>query len=147
MKKVLLGYVSRTGNTEKMAEYIAEGLRMTGNTVAIKKISELKDAASLEGYDAYIFGSPTYHLEPIQSMKTFLFLLEKVEVEGKLAGSFGSFTHSGNAPKIILDTMEYVFKMKASSLGAFNLLEHKVEAPDGIRGCQDYGKAFGEQIL
>jgi len=39
MKKVLVAYVSRTGNTEKMAEYIAEGVRFTGNTAEIKKSS------------------------------------------------------------------------------------------------------------
>jgi len=32
MKKVLVAYLSRTGKTEKMAEYIAEGIRFTGNT-------------------------------------------------------------------------------------------------------------------
>jgi flavodoxin len=37
MKKVLVGYYSRTGNTEKMAEYIAEGIRITGNQAELKK--------------------------------------------------------------------------------------------------------------
>jgi flavodoxin len=33
MKKVLIAYVSRTGKTEAMANYIAEGLRITGKDV------------------------------------------------------------------------------------------------------------------
>ncbi|MBW1693365.1 MAG: nitric oxide synthase, partial [Deltaproteobacteria bacterium] len=41
MKKVLVCYLSRTGNTKKMAEFLAEGVRMTGNTAELKKISEV----------------------------------------------------------------------------------------------------------
>ncbi|MBP1726529.1 MAG: Flavodoxin, partial [Deltaproteobacteria bacterium] len=32
MKKILVAYESRTGNTEKMAQYIAEGVRIGGQT-------------------------------------------------------------------------------------------------------------------
>ena len=39
MKKVLVAYYSRTGNTEKMAEYIGEGIRITENGAELKKIS------------------------------------------------------------------------------------------------------------
>jgi len=42
MKKILVAYVSRTGKTEKMAEYIAEGLRFCGHGAEVKKLSELK---------------------------------------------------------------------------------------------------------
>ena len=31
MKKVLIAYASRTGNTKKMADYIAEGARFSGS--------------------------------------------------------------------------------------------------------------------
>ena len=40
MKKVLVAYVSRTGKTEKMAEYIAEGIRFSGNEAELKKIPQ-----------------------------------------------------------------------------------------------------------
>ena len=43
MAKVLIGYYSRTGITEKMAEYVAEGVRLTGNIAELKKIAEIKD--------------------------------------------------------------------------------------------------------
>jgi len=61
MKKVLIAYFSLTGKTEKMAEYVAEGVRFGGCQATIKKISDLKNASDLESYDGYIFGSPTYH--------------------------------------------------------------------------------------
>lgn len=61
MKKVLVAYVSRTGKTEKMAEFIAEGIRFSGNEAILKKVSEIKSAKDLAGYDGYAFGCPTYH--------------------------------------------------------------------------------------
>jgi flavodoxin len=146
MKKVLIAYDSRTGKTEKMAETIAEGIRMAGYEADLRKITQIKSEAELQGYDAYIFGSPTYHRDMIGTMKTFLFLAQKANLEGKLGGAFGSYTHSGDAPAIIFDTMEYVFKMKMTSLGSFNLKEALVEDMEGMRACQDYGKSICEQL-
>ncbi len=144
--KVLIAYVSRTGHTEKMANYIAEGIRFAGHEPVLKKISDIKKADEIKGYDAYIFGSPTYHRDMTQSMKTFLFMAQEAGLEGKVGGAFGSYTHSGDAPKYIYDTMEHVFKMRMTSLGSFNLLEHKVNTPEGMRACQDYGRVLGEML-
>lgn len=146
MKKILIAYDSRTGKTEKMAEYIAEGIRISGNEAELKKITTIKNEKELQGYDGYIFGSPTYHRDMIGTMKTFLFLVQKARLEGKTGGAFGSYTHSGDAPKLIFDTMENVFRMKMTDLGSFNLLENLVEDTEGLRACQDYGKALGEKI-
>ncbi|MFZ0447800.1 MAG: flavodoxin domain-containing protein [Desulfatiglandaceae bacterium] len=146
MQKVLIAYGSRTGNTEKMAEYIAEGVRFSGDDVALRKITELKKEEDLKGYDAYIFGSPTYHRDMIGTMKTFLFLAQKAGLEGKIGGAFGSYTHSGDAPGIILDTMQYVFKMKISDLGSLRIKEAIIGTPDGMKACQDYGRSIGAQL-
>ena len=146
MKKVLIAYDSRTGNTEKMAEYVAEGIRMGGNEATLKKISSIKKEGDLAGYDAYVLGCPTYHRDMTGGMKTFLFLMQKANLEGKVGGAFGSYTHSGDAPGIIYDTMEYVFKMKMSDLGSFNLKEALIDGTEGLRACQDYGKGVNEKL-
>ncbi len=144
--KVLIAYFSLSGNTEKMAGYIAEGVRFSGNQVEVKKVSAIKSTSGLAGYDGYILGSPTYNLDMAEPMKTFLFLLKKADLEGKLGGAFGSYTHDGNAPKMIFNTMQYVFKMEPFELGPFNLLEAKVETKEGMQACQDYGRVFGEKL-
>lgn len=146
MKKVLIPYVSLTGRTKKMAEHIAEGVRFTGNQAEIKPTSELKTAEDLAGYDGYIFGSPTYHRDIAGPMKNFLFLASNAGLEGKLGGAFGSYTHSGDAPAMIFDTLENVFRMEPFSLGGFNLLEEKVGTDEGMRACHDYGRTFGERL-
>lgn len=146
MGKILIAFYSRTGKTEKMAEYIAEGIRFGGNDAEIRKLTDIKSEKELEGYDGYILGCPTYHRDMTNNMKTFLFLVEKAHLNGKAGGAFGSYTHSGDAPKYIYDTMENVFKMDMTSLGSFNLLEHLVEDTEGMRACQDYGKSVSEKL-
>ncbi len=146
MGKVLITYYSRTGKTEKMAEYIAEGVRFSGNSVDIRKLTDIKSEQELDGYDGYILGCPTYHRDMTANMKTFLFLVKKAKLNGKVGGAFGSYTHSGDAPKYIFETMENVFKMDMTSLGSFNLLEHLVEDTEGMRACQDYGKSISEKL-
>jgi len=146
MKKVLIAYSSRTGNTEKMANYIAEGVRFTGNEAVVKRVESIKKPEELQGYDVYIFGSPTYHRDMIAPMKTFLFLAQKAGLKGKLGGAFGSYTHSGDAPKMIIDTMQYVLKMKVTNLGSFKLTEDNIDTQEGIKACQQYGKAITEEL-
>ena len=82
----------------------------------------------------------------IGTMKTFLFLAEKAGLEGKVGGAFGSYTHSGDAPGIILDTMQYVFKMAVSDLGSLRIKEAVIGTPDGMKACRDYGRSLGEQL-
>ena len=146
MKKVLVGYVSRTGNTAKMAEFIAEGIRFSGNEVVLAKISDLKSEKELDGYDGYVFGCPTYHRDLVGSMKTFLFMAQKPNMVGKIGGAFGSYTHSGESAQMIFDTMQHVYKMDMVDLGTLNLKEHVVATDEGVRACQDYGKAIGKKF-
>lgn len=152
MKKVLVAYFSLSGNTEKMAGFIAEGVRFSGNQAETKKISELKAVDALNNYDGYIFGCPTYFQDVAEPMKTFLFLARKANLKGKLGGSFGAYTHdvgyapSGNAAAIIFETMQYVYKMEPFELGPLKLRESLIGETEGMRTCQDYGKTFGEKL-
>ncbi|MBA4389637.1 MAG: nitric oxide synthase [Syntrophus sp. (in: bacteria)] len=144
MKKVLIAYYSRTGNTKAMAEYIAEGVRISGHEAEVKSIDEMKNDKDLVGYDAYIFGCPTYHRDITNNMKTFLFLAQNAGLKGKEGGAFGSYTHSGDSAGIIFNTMEFVYKMKMVNLGAFMLKEDLIDTTEGLRACQQYGKAVAE---
>lgn len=94
MVKILIIYDSRTGNTEKMAQAVAEGARqIKDTTVNMKKVDET-DVSDLPEADAIIFGSPTYFGEMSGKLKTFID--ESVKVYGKLEGKVGAaFTSSG----------------------------------------------------
>ena len=146
MKKILVAYFSLTGKTEAMANYIAEGVRFCGHTAEVRNISEMKGEKDFHGYDGCIFGCPTYHRDMTDNMKTFLFIAKKANLEGKPGGAFGSHTHTGDAPKLIFDTMEFVYKMDVVNLGPFPLKEAIVGTSEGIHSCQEYGKAVAKKL-
>ena len=143
MAKALIVYTTRTGETKKIAELIAEGIRFDGSEATVVNVTGVNKVADLEGYDAYAFGSATYHGEMMQGMKTMLFLAEKTGLEGKVGGSFGAFGWSGEAPGRIFDTMKNILKMdmvggplrlKSASLGG------------GTQMAQDYGREISKKL-
>jgi flavorubredoxin len=137
MAKALIIYASRAGSTKKIGELIAEGIRISGHEASVIKVSEIKKETDLDGYDAFIFGSATYHGEMMQGMKTLLFLAEKANLEGKVGGAFGAFGWSGEAPGRIFDTMKNIFKMSMVS-GPLRLKSASLGG--GTQMAQDYGK-------
>ncbi len=143
MGKVLIVYATRTGDTERIGDLIAEGIRISGQEAVIKKISEIKTETDLDGYDALIFGSPTYHGEMVQGMKKILFLAEKADLKGRIGGSFGAFGWSGEAPGRIYDTMENIFKM---DMVGEPLMLKSAALGGGIQMAQDYGKKIARKL-
>jgi flavorubredoxin len=137
MGSVLVVYTTRTGETEKIANLIAEGVRFAGNDATVKNSKEIKSETDLQGYDGYVFGSATYHGDMMQGMKTLLFLGEKANLQGKAGGAFGAFGWSGEAPDRIFGTMENIFQMKMVT-GPLRLKSSSLGG--GIQMAQDYGK-------
>jgi len=143
MAKALVVYATRTGETKDIAELIAEGIRFSSAEATVLNVINVKKAEDLEGYDAYVFGSATYHGDMTQGMKTFLFLCEKAGLEGKVGGAFGAFGWSGEASARIFDTMVNIFKMDMVS---GPLLLKSAGLGGGTRMAQDYGRKIGEKI-
>ena len=145
MKKFLVVYVSRTGKTKKMAEWIAEGLRFAGQDAVLKTLPQVREVADIQGYDGYVLGSPTYHKTMIAGFNSWLFKAQRAGLEGKVGGAFGSHTHSGEAPGILHDTMLHVFKMNMADLGALAMEERVVVSDEGMPACQQFGRSLGER--
>lgn len=87
-----------------------------------------------------------YHRDINEGMKTFLFSANKANLTGKMGGAFGSCTHSGESAQMIFDTMQHVFKMEMVNLGPLNVKERTIDSREGLRACQDYGKAIGQMF-
>ena len=143
MAKALIVYASRTGETEKIGNLIAEGIRFCGHEANVVKVTDIKKEDDLKGHDALVFGSPTYHGEMVQGMKTLLFMAEKAGLEDKVGGAFGSFGWSGEAPDRIFDTMKNIFKMKMVSIP---LRLKSAKLGGGIKMAQDYGREIAEKL-
>ena len=143
MAKALVVFTTRTGETKDIADLIAEGIRMRGAEADVVNSTQIKKEEELAGYDAYVFGSATYHGEMMQGMKTLLFLAEKANLEGKIGASFGAFGWSGEAPDRIYDTMKNIFKMEMVS-GSLRLKSASLGG--GTTMAQDYGKEIGKKV-
>jgi NAD(P)H dehydrogenase (quinone) len=91
--KTLISYYSRTGNTKKMAEAIAEGVRQESVPCDVRDVTTVK-TDDLLNYDALVFGSPTYYGAMAAEMKKLID--NSVKHHGKLTGKIGgAFSSSG----------------------------------------------------
>ncbi len=143
MSKVLIVYATRTGETQNIADLVAEGIRFSGHEAEVANVKEIKSEKDLDGYDGYVFGSATYHGEMLQGMKTFLFLAEKANLEGKVGGSFGAYGWSGEANDRIFETMKHILKMDLVG----DTLRLKSSSLDGgMQMAQDYGRAIAKKL-
>ncbi len=143
MGKALVVYASRSGETKRIADLIAEGIRIQGSEASVVNITKVKKVEDLEGFDAYVFGSATYHGEMMQGMKTMLFLAEKTGLKGKAGGSFGAFGWSGEAPGRIFDTMKNILEMDMVN---GPLMLKSALLGGGIEMAQGYGKDIAKKL-
>ena len=102
--KVLIAYHSVTGNTKKVAEAIYKEIK------ADKEMKELKDVASLNGYDLCFIGFPIHAFGPANEAKVFL---EK-NAAGKKIALF--MTHS--APEGEPQIQQWLESAKKAASGA-----------------------------
>jgi NAD(P)H dehydrogenase (quinone) len=147
MAKALVTYYSRTGNTARMAERIAETLRANGLETDLRKV-ETVAAKDLLNYEAIIIGSPTYY--GTMSWEVKKLLDDSVKFHGKLRGRVGgAFTSSGNVAggneTTVLDILKSLLIHGMIVQGA----EHgdhygpaAVGRPDqrSLKSCQHYGE-------
>jgi flavorubredoxin len=141
--KVLVLYYTRTGSTGKMAEAVAEGAKSVGGT----EVDLLEDvsAEALAGYDAIIFGMPTYHHSMTNQMKSLLedIAVKNVDLKVKVAAAFGSYGWSGEAPKMIIEVLKNKFGMNVEDQPLMIRYE-----PDelGLQKCREFGRRIAEKV-
>jgi flavorubredoxin len=71
MKKALIIYWSKTGNTEKVANAIKQGLEETSIQVTMKRPEEAENIDYFD-YDLVCVGAPSYSWHPPEPMISFL---------------------------------------------------------------------------
>jgi len=113
MVRALVVYHTQTGNTEKIAFAVKEGIESYGVDVVLKKATEanLKD---LLGCDGYCFGTPDYFSYMAGALKDF-FDRTCYPSEGKITGRpYICFVSHGGGGKAVegLEKMAKRFKLK-----------------------------------
>jgi flavodoxin I len=144
MPKILVLYYSRTGNTEKMANSVAEGARNVGNTEV--DLEYHVDADDLGGYDAIVVGVATYHHDmPMDVKRLFEEATERgISLKDKTGVAFGSYGWSGEAPKLVLEIMKNKFEMYITEPP---LLLNYTPDQNSLNLCRELGKRVSETLI
>jgi len=106
--KVVVIYYSQTGTTKKMAEIIADEIKINGVDVDLVSVTDIKADKLLE-YDGIIVGSPTYYGTLAAQIKE---LFDKSvafhgQLDGKVGAAFSSAANlAGGNETTILSILE-----------------------------------------
>jgi menaquinone-dependent protoporphyrinogen oxidase len=79
---VLVGYATRHGSTQEVAEAVAETLRDSGLAVDVQPVGEVR---SLDGYSAVVLGAPLYMYRWHKDARRFLSRQRKALAERAVA--------------------------------------------------------------
>ena len=91
MNKVAIVYWSGTGNTEQMAQAVAEGVKNAGGEADVLTCAEF-DSAKLADYGAVAFGCPAMGAEQLEESEFEpMFAGLEGSLNGKKVALFGSY--------------------------------------------------------
>jgi NAD(P)H dehydrogenase (quinone) len=128
--KVLIAYHSVTGNTEKMAQGVAEGANsVAGTSVVLKRVGDVA-ADDLLSSDAVIVGSPVYFANVSGEVKTFFDnwslkfgIFRDFKMRNKVAGAFVTGASISNGKETSMQAIHAAMLMNQMSIvsagGAF----------------------------
>src|ERR1051326_8678895 len=109
---VLIAYHSGTGNTEKIAQGVAEGAKsVPGTSVSVKRVGEVS-ADDLLSADAVVIGSPVYFGNMSGEVKTFLDswakmgLFQDRKMRNKVGGTFATGASVSNGKELTMLTIQ-----------------------------------------
>jgi flavorubredoxin len=146
VKRILIAYVSAYGFTGKAAEYIAEGIQSESGYVTDVTDIEHIPAAELDlkisSADAILAGSPTINQNTLLPVYTLFALINPLRDRGKVAGAFGSYGWSGEAPKIILDNFRNLKLKTFDDTAGFKF----APAGDKKEDLIEFGKKFARKV-
>jgi len=142
MPKILVVYASMTGNTEEMAEAIAEGAKEAGAEVVLKEAFDAK-ADELNHYDGIIIGAYTWgDGELPDEFLDFFEEMEELNLSGKKAAVFGSGDTSYPIYCGAVDTIEAKLRELGAEIAA-ECIKFEYNASEGEK---EQGKSLGRQI-
>lgn len=139
MKKAAVIYWSGTGNTETMANAVAEGMKGAGAEVSLLS-ADAVSAADLAGLDAVALGCPAMGSEVLEDME-FEPMFEgcKSALKGKRVALFGSYGWGGGE---WMQNWERDCRGSGIQLACDSVICN--DAPDdaALAACQALGKAL-----
>jgi flavodoxin len=148
MTKTIIIYESIYGNTKKVADAIAEGIRESGEIdCIIAKTGEVHHTDDLAKFDAVIFGSPNHNQEPSRNMLKFIERASIVDLDTKMGAAFDTYT--GGNKGIAVKKLEQVIRQKLPCITfVIDSFSAQVEDRKGplAEGEIDRAIEFGKQV-
>lgn len=146
MASVIVIYASMTGNTEEMAEAVAEGVREAGIEPVVKEVMDA-GVEELARYDGVILGAYTWgDGELPDEFLDFYDDMDGIRLDGKSAAVFGSCDSAYPEFGAAVDTLI----AKLEEIGAQVELEGlKVELSPSRNDkakCREWGKRLAELL-
>lgn len=151
MPKALIVYDSNTGNTEKMAQAIGEGISGAKMEVEVKRVNDTS-LADLVAADAIILGSPTQFCTMSDKMKA---LIDKsIQIyPHKLQNKVGAaFTSSGDIAggnettllSLIQAMLMHRMIIVGHQSGSFGAVSIGQPNKRSLARCKDFGKRIAD---
>lgn len=140
-------YFSRTGNTEKMANSVAEGVKEAGVGVVVKK-AELVKIDDLVAADAIVFGSATswgYMGGKLKDVFENMLIQARDTFNGK---PFAVFTSAGaiESGKKAAESIEYIVKYFHMQSIAGGVVSQGNPTDTDKEACKELGKKIAQAI-
>lgn len=147
VKNVLITYISAYGYTKEAAFHIASGISGSGNfnvdVTDIETISAEDLDSKLTISDAILVGSPTINQNTLMPVYKLMALVNPIRDRGKIAGAFGSYGWSGEASRIINETLKNLKLVVCEEPAAFKFSPGASKKDYLI----EFGKRFAEKII
>jgi len=147
MPKVLIVYYSKTGNTRKMAEAIAQGAKsMQGVEVTLRECTTATNDDLLAA-DCIVLGSPTYFRLVAWPLKKFID--ESVTIYRRLRGKKGGmFTSTGTADtgEVCLQSLGDMLDEHGIDVVSDGILVVNEPKPKDLEACRSYGKELAMSV-
>ena len=146
MKRLLITYVSAYGYTAEMARLIAAGASKADNLEVEVLDIETADIGEMDSKltiaDGVIVGSPTINQNTLLPVYRLMAVVSPLRDRGKLAGSFGSYGWSGEAPSLIAEMLKNLKLKYFEEPAAFKFVPE-----DGKeKTLMEYGERFGRAL-
>lgn len=145
-KRVIIAYVSAYGNTARLAEKLAEGIKEAGVQVEVydlQTISAGELVDKIEGSKGLLVGSPTINGDAVKPVHDLLSSLATINLKGKIGSAFGSYGWSGEAIPILESRMAAIkFKVINSTVKPI-LIPTEADYQNAV----EFGKSFGRAVL
>ena len=137
--KIAVVYWSSTGNTEAMAQAVAEGARKAGASAELFTATEF-DGGKVDAFDAIAFGCPAMGAEELEDSE-FAPMFESCEskLSGKKIALFGSY---GWGDGEWMRTCEDTCRNDGASLVCDSAICQEAPDDDALTACRSLGESL-----